>query len=124
MRKLPVPLGVVLVVFEARPNVAVDAAALCVKSANACILRGSRLAAHTNRVLVEVVRDALAAAGLPADAVVAVEGGGEELKKRLLRDSRIPVLAAAGGNCHVYVDAAADAGQAVAIVVNAKTQRQ
>ena len=144
MRKLPVPLGVVLVVFEARPNVAVDAAALCVKSANACILRGSRLAAHTNRVLVEVVRDALAAAGLPADAVVAVEGGpealdalladpatadvviprgGEELKKRLLRDSRIPVLAAAGGNCHVYVDAAADAGQAVAIVVNAKTQR-
>ena len=144
MRKLRVPLGVVMVVFEARPNVAVDAAALCVKSGNACILRGSRLAARTNAVLVDVVRDSLEASGIPADAVVAVAGGhealdelladpatadvviprgGEELKKRLLRDSRIPVLAAAGGNCHVYVDAAADADAAVAIVVNAKTQR-
>ena len=144
LRKLRVPLGVVLVVFEARPNVAVDAAALCVRSGNACILRGSRTAAESNRVLVGVVRDGLAAAGLPADAVVPVEGGhealdelladpaaadvviprgGEELKKRLLRDSRIPVLAAAGGNCHVYVDATADAARAVAIAVNAKTQR-
>jgi glutamate-5-semialdehyde dehydrogenase len=144
IRKLRVPLGVVLVVFEARPNVAVDAAALCVKSGNACILRGSRLAARTNAVLVEIVRDSLQASGVPADAVVPVGGGhealdelladpatadvviprgGEELKKRLLRDSRIPVLAAAGGNCHVYVDAAADAAAAVAIAVNAKTQR-
>jgi glutamate-5-semialdehyde dehydrogenase len=144
IRKLRVPLGVVLVVFEARPNVAVDAAALCVKSGDACILRGSRLAAHTNSVLVDIVRDSLSASGIPADAVVAVGGGhealdelladpatadvviprgGEELKKRLLRDSRIPVLAAAGGNCHVYVDAAADAAAAVAIAVNAKTQR-
>ena len=130
--------------YEARPNVTVDAAALCLKSANACILRGSRMAAHTNRVLVDVVREALVAAGLPADAVTAVEGGhaelaeliadpatadvviprgGEELKKLLLRESRIPVLAAAGGNCHVYVDASADADQAVAIVLNAKVQR-
>ena len=122
IRKLRVPLGVVLVVFEARPNVAVDAAALCVKSGNACILRGSRLAARTNAVLIEIVRDSLHASGIPADAVVSVGGGhealdelladpatadvviprgGEELKKRLLRDSRIPVLAAAGGNCHV-----------------------
>jgi glutamate-5-semialdehyde dehydrogenase len=144
VRKLRVPLGVVMVVFEARPNVAVDAAALCIKSGNACILRGSRLAARTNRVLVDVVRDALEASAIPADAVIAVEGGhdaldelladpaaadvviprgGEELKKRLLRDSRIPVLAAAGGNCHVYVDAAASAEAAVAIAVNAKTQR-
>jgi glutamate-5-semialdehyde dehydrogenase len=144
IRKLRVPLGVVLVVYEARPNVTVDAAALCLKSANACILRGSRMAAHTNRVLVSVVREALVAAGLPADAVTAVEGGhgelaeliadpgtadvviprgGEELKKLLLRESRIPVLAAAGGNCHVYVDASADAEQAVAIVLNAKLQR-
>jgi glutamate-5-semialdehyde dehydrogenase len=144
IRKLRVPLGVVLVVYEARPNVTVDAAALCLKSANACILRGSRMAANTNRVLVCVVREGLVEAGLPADAVTAVEGGhaelaeliadpatadvviprgGEELKKMLLRESRIPVLAAAGGNCHVYVDATADADQAVAIVLNAKVQR-
>ncbi len=144
IRKLRVPLGVVLVVYEARPNVTVDAAALCLKSANACILRGSRMAANTNRVLTGVVRAGLADAGLPADAVTAVEGGhdelaaliadpatadvviprgGEELKKMLLRESRIPVLAAAGGNCHVYVDAAADADRAVAIALNAKVQR-
>jgi len=144
IRKLRVPLGVVLVVFEARPNVAVDAAALCVKSGNACILRGSRLAARTNAVLIDIVRDSLYASGIPADAVVSVGGGhealdelladpatadvviprgGEELKKRLLRDSRIPVLAAAGGNCHVYVDASADPASAVAIAINAKTQR-
>ena len=144
IRKLRVPLGVVLVVFEARPNVAVDAAALCVKSGNACILRGSRLAARTNAVLIDIVRDSLYASGIPADAVVSVGGGhealdelladpatadvviprgGEALKKRLLRDSRIPVLAAAGGNCHVYVDASADPASAVAIAVNAKTQR-
>ena len=144
IRKLRVPLGVVLVVYEARPNVTVDAAALCLKSANACILRGSRMAANTNRVLTDVVRAGLAEAGLPADAVTAVEGGhdalaaliadpatadvviprgGEELKKLLLRESRIPVLAAAGGNCHVYIDAAADADRAVAIALNAKVQR-
>ena len=144
VRKLRVPLGVVMVVFEARPNVAVDAAALCIKSGNACILRGSRLAARTNSVLVDIVRDSLEAGGIPADAVVAVGGGhealdelladpgtadvviprgGEELKKRLLRDSRIPVLAAAGGNCHVYVYASADAAAAVSITVNAQTQR-
>jgi glutamate-5-semialdehyde dehydrogenase len=144
IRKLRVPLGVVLVVFEARPNVTVDAAALCLKSGNACLLRGSRMAAGTSRVLIDIVREALVAAGLPADAVTAVEGGhevlaeliadpnaadvviprgGEELKKMLLRESRIPVLAAAGGNCHVYVDASADADWAVAIALNAKVQR-
>jgi len=144
IRKLRVPLGVVLVVYEARPNVTVDAAALCLKSANACILRGSRMAANTNRVLTGIVRAGLAEAGLPADAVTAVEGGhdqlsaliadpatadvviprgGEELKNLLLRESRIPVLAAAGGNCHVYLDAAADADRAAAIALNAKVQR-
>jgi glutamate-5-semialdehyde dehydrogenase len=144
IRKVRVPLGVVLVVYEARPNVTVDAAALCLKSANACILRGSRMAANTNRVLTGIVRAGLAEVGLPADAVTAVEGGhdqlaaliadpatadvviprgGEQLKKLLLRESRIPVLAAAGGNCHVYVDAAADADRAVAIALNAKVQR-
>jgi glutamate-5-semialdehyde dehydrogenase len=144
LRKLSVPLGVVLIVYEARPNVTVDAAMLCLKAGNACILRGSRLADHTNRALAGLMRDALAEAGLPADAVqllstdraelaalladpaaadVVIPRGGEELKHFLLETSRIPVLAAAGGNCHVYVDAAADAGKAVAITVNAKVQR-
>src|SRR6185312_16346607 len=107
---------------------------------NACILRGSRLAEHTNRALAELMRETLAAAGLPADAVqllgtdraelnslladpaaadVVILRGGEELKKFLLETSRIPVLAAAGGNCHVYADAA----KAIAITVNAKVQR-
>ena len=144
LTKLRVPLGVVMVVYEARPNVTVDAAVLCIKAGNACILRGSRLAEHTNRALLEVMRDALAASGLPADAVqalssdraelaamiadpasadVVIPRGGEQLKHFLLDTSRIPVLAAAGGNCHVYVDAAADEAKAVAIAVNAKVQR-
>ena len=144
LTKLRVPLGVVLIVYEARPNVTVDAAMLCQKAGNACILRGSRLAEHTNRALAELMRETLAAAGLPADAVqllgtdraelnslladpaaadVVIPRGGEELKKFLLETSRIPVLAAAGGNCHVYVDAAADPAKAIAITVNAKVQR-
>jgi len=144
LRKLSVPLGVVLIVYEARPNVTVDAAMLCLKAGNACILRGSRLAEHTNRALAGLMRQALADAGLPADAVqllstdraelgalladpsaadVVIPRGGEELKRFLLETSRIPVLAAAGGNCHVYVDAAAEADKAIAITVNAKVQR-
>ncbi len=144
LRKLSVPLGVVVIVYEARPNVTVDAAMLCLKAGNACILRGSRLAEHTNKALVGLMREELANAGLPADAVqllstdradlstlladpsagdVVIPRGGEELKKFLLETSRIPVLAAAGGNCHVYVDAAADPAKAVAITVNAKVQR-
>jgi glutamate-5-semialdehyde dehydrogenase len=144
LTKLRVPLGVVVIVFEARPNVTVDAAALCLKSGNACILRGSRLAEHTNRALAELMRDALASAGIPVDAVqllgtdraelsaliadpeaadVVIPRGGEELKHYLLETSRIPVLAAAGGNCHVYIDAAADPAKAIAIAVNAKVQR-
>jgi glutamate-5-semialdehyde dehydrogenase len=139
-----VPLGVVLIVYEARPNVTVDAAVLCIKSGNACILRGSRLAEHTNEALLAAMREALETAGLPVDAVqalstnreelqqviadphaadVVIPRGGEELKKMLLERSRIPVLAAAGGNCHVYVDAAADPAKALAIVVNAKVHR-
>ena len=144
LTKLRVPLGVVMVVYEARPNVTVDAAVLCIKAGNACILRGSRLAEHTNLALLEVMRDALAASGLPADAVqalssdraelaamiadptsadVVIPRGGEQLKHFLLDNSRIPVLAAAGGNCHVYVDASADEAKAIAIAVNAKVQR-
>ena len=142
--KLRVPLGVVAIIYEARPNVTTDAAALALKSGNACILRGSRTAARTNRVLVDLVREAIAESGLPADAVqqleadreelaafvadplaadVVIPRGGEELKAFLLEHSRVPVLAAAGGNNHVYVDATADADMAEAIVVNAKTQR-
>jgi glutamate-5-semialdehyde dehydrogenase len=144
LTKRSVPLGVVLIVYEARPNVTVDAAMLCLKAGNACVLRGSRLAEHTNRALVQLMREALAASGLPADSVqllptdraelaslladpasadVVIPRGGEELKRFLLETSRIPVLAAAGGNCHVYIDAAADAAKAVAITVNAKVQR-
>jgi glutamate-5-semialdehyde dehydrogenase len=144
LTKLRVPLGVVMVVYEARPNVTVDAAVLCIKAGNACILRGSRLAEHTNRALLDVMRDALAASGLAADAVqslssdrdelaaviadpasadVVIPRGGEQLKHFLLQNSRIPVLAAAGGNCHVYVDASADEAKAIAIAVNAKVQR-
>jgi glutamate-5-semialdehyde dehydrogenase len=139
-----VPLGVVLIVYEARPNVTVDAAVLCIKSGNACILRGSQLARHTNEALLAAMREALDEAGLPVDAVqalstdraeleqaiadpasadVVIPRGGEELKKMLLERSRIPVLAAAGGNCHVYVDAAADPAKAIAIAVNAKVHR-
>jgi glutamate-5-semialdehyde dehydrogenase len=144
LTKLRVPLGVVLIVYEARPNVTVDAAMLCLKAGNACILRGSRLAEHSNRALTDLMREALADAGLPADAVqllgtdraelaglladpsaadVVIPRGGEELKKMLLETSRIPVLAAAGGNCHVYIDASADPAKAIAIAVNAKVQR-
>jgi len=144
LKKVRVPIGVIAIVYEARPNVTVDAAALCVKSGNVCMLRGSSLAVSSNAILLDVVREALVAAGLPADAVqalpesreelerfvadpeaadVVIPRGGEALKKMLLERSRIPVLAAAGGNCHVYVDASADAARAVAIAVNAKVQR-
>ena len=144
LTRLRVPLGVVAVVYEARPNVTVEAAALCVKSGNAAVLRGGSAAKHSNRMLAEVVQGALLEAGLPAEAVtfvagprevllelVALEGlidvviprGGDELKALLAEHSRVPVIAAAGGNCHVYVDAAADLDMALAVTVNAKCQR-
>ena len=144
IEKVRVPLGVVAVIYEARPNVTTDAAALTLKSGNACILRGSRMAANTNRVLIDLVRSAIEASGLPIDSVqemeadrerlrefiaqpgaadVVIPRGGEELKHFLLDNSRIPVLAAAGGNNHVYVDATADAAMAEAIAVNSKIQR-
>jgi glutamate-5-semialdehyde dehydrogenase len=144
IEKVRVPLGVIAVIYEARPNVTTDAAALTIKSGNTCILRGSRTAQHTNRVLIDLVRDAIAEAGLPVDAVqqleadreelgefisrpgaadVVIPRGGEGLKHFLLDHSRIPVLAAAGGNCHVYIDASADAEMAEAIAVNAKIHR-
>ena len=144
LTRVRVPLGVVAVVYEARPNVTVDAAVLCLKSGNAAVLRGGSAAKHTNRMLAEVVQGAILEAGLPAEAVTFIAGpreellelislqglvdvviprGGEELKALLVEHSRVPVIAAAGGNCHVYVDAAADLEAALAIIINAKCQR-
>ncbi len=145
MRKVRVPLGVVAVVYEARPNVTIDAAALCLKSGNAVVLRGSSSAAHSNSVLAGIAREAGEAAGLPAGALALVAGGGREelaelgaqegvvdlmiprggegLKKALQAVAKVPVIYAASGNCHVYVDASADLDDALAIVLNAKTQR-
>jgi len=145
IRHIRVPLGVIAVVYEARPNVTIDAAALCLKSGNAIILRGSSTAAHSNAVLVRLAVDAASAAGVPDGAISLVAGGGREelaelagqaglvdliiprggegLKKALKAVARVPVIYAASGNCHVYVDAAADLDAATAIILNAKLQR-
>ena len=145
MRKVRVPLGVVAVVYEARPNVTIDAAALALKSGNAIVLRGSSSAAHSNAVLAGVARAAAEAHGLPEGALALVAGGGREelaelgaqegvidlmiprggegLKRALQAVAKVPVIYAASGNCHVYVDASADLADAEAIVLNAKTQR-
>jgi glutamate-5-semialdehyde dehydrogenase len=145
VRKVRVPLGVVAVVYEARPNVTIDAAALCLKSGNAIVLRGSSSAAHSNAALAEIAAEAAVAAGLPEGCVSLVAGGGHEelaelatqnetvdliiprggesLKAALEAVATVPVIYAASGNCHIYVDASADLEQAVAIVINAKTQR-
>ena len=145
VRKVRVPLGVVAVVYEARPNVTVDAAALCVKSGNAIVLRGSSTAAHSNAVLATIASQAVVAAGLPDGCIGLVAGGGHEelaqlatqdgvvdlliprggegLKAALREVASVPVIYAASGNCHVFVDASADMSDALQIVVNAKTQR-
>jgi glutamate-5-semialdehyde dehydrogenase len=145
VRKVRVPLGVVAVVYEARPNVTVDCSALCIKSGNAIVLRGSSIAAHSNAVMATVVREAVASAGLPAGTVSLVAGGGrdelrelatqedfvdliiprggEGLKAALKEVATVPVIYAAAGNCHVFVDESADLDDAVAIAVNAKVQR-
>jgi glutamate-5-semialdehyde dehydrogenase len=145
VRKVRVPLGVVAVVYEARPNVTIDAAALCLKSGNAIVLRGSSSAVHSNAVLAQIAAEAAVAAGLPDGCVSLVAGGGraelaelatqsdtvdliiprggESLKEALQAVATVPVIYAASGNCHVYVDASADLHQAQAIVLNAKTQR-
>jgi glutamate-5-semialdehyde dehydrogenase len=145
VRKVRVPLGVIAVVYEARPNVTIDAAALCLKSGNAIVLRGSSSAAHSNQALVQIAAEASVAAGLPAGCVGLVAGGGREelaelatqrdtvdliiprggegLKAALEQVATVPVIYAASGNCHVYVDASADLDQAVEILINAKVQR-
>ncbi|MCM2576032.1 glutamate-5-semialdehyde dehydrogenase [Streptomyces meridianus] len=145
LRQVRVPLGVVGIVYEARPNVTVDAAALCVKSGNAVLLRGSSSAYASNRALVAVVRDAVAGAGLPADAVQLVPGesrdsvrelmrarglvdvliprGGASLIRTVVEESTVPVIETGTGNCHVYVDAGADLRMALDILLNSKAQR-
>jgi glutamate-5-semialdehyde dehydrogenase len=145
LRKVRVPLGVVAVVYEARPNVTIDCAALTIKSGNAIVLRGSHYAERTNGALAAIVREALAEAGLPEDAVGLLAGGGREdlaelatqedtvdlliprggegLKNALKEVATVPVIYAAAGNCHVYVHADADLEMARRIAVNAKTQR-
>jgi glutamate-5-semialdehyde dehydrogenase len=145
LRKIRVPLGVVAVVYEARPNVTIDCAALTIKSGNAIVLRGSHYAARSNGALAGVVREALAEAGLPEDAVLLLAGGGREdlaelatqegvvdlliprggegLKAAIKDVATVPVMYAAAGNCHVYVHADADLEMARRIAVNAKVQR-
>jgi glutamate-5-semialdehyde dehydrogenase len=145
MRKVRVPLGVVAVVYEARPNVTIDCSALCLKSGNAIVLRGSSMAANSNAVLAGVAARAVESVGIPGAAVSIVGGGdrdelrqlstldgvvdliiprgGEGLKNALKESATVPVLYAASGNCHAYVDASADVDDAVAIAVNAKVQR-
>jgi glutamate-5-semialdehyde dehydrogenase len=145
VRKVRVPLGVVAVVYEARPNVTIDAAALCLKSGNAIVLRGSSAAAHSNAVLATIATQAGLSAGLPEGAISLVAGGGhdelrelatqtgvvdliiprggEGLKNALKGVATVPVIYAASGNCHVYVDAGADLEAAQNIILNAKLQR-
>ena len=143
--KMRVPLGVVGIIYEARPNVTADAAALCLKSGNAAILRGGKEALRANQVIAACVQAGLVAAGLPETAVqvisttdreavgylitmpefvdVIIPRGGKGLIERVSRDARVPVIKHLDGNCHVYIDASADPVKALAILENSKTQR-
>ncbi|MEV7378369.1 glutamate-5-semialdehyde dehydrogenase [Streptomyces lydicus] len=145
LRQVRVPLGVIGIIYEARPNVTVDAAALCLKSGNAVLLRGSSSAYASNSALVGVLRDAVESAGLPADAVQLVPGesrdsvrelmrarglvdvliprGGASLIRTVVEESTVPVIETGTGNCHVYVDEAADLDMAIDILINSKAQR-
>ncbi len=145
LRQIRVPLGVIGIIYEARPNVTVDAAGLCLKSGNATLLRGSSSARTSNDAIVTILRDAVAEAGLPADAVQLVDAssrdsvkelmrarglvdvliprGGADLIRSVVEESTVPVIETGVGNCHVYVDEAADLPMALEILLNAKTQR-
>jgi glutamate-5-semialdehyde dehydrogenase len=145
LRQLRVPLGVVGIVYEARPNVTADAAGLCLKAGNAVLLRGSSSAARSNAAIVGILRDALDAAGLPEDAVQLVDPASRETVKELMRarglvdvliprggaaliqsvveESTVPVIETGIGNCHVYIDGHADLEMGLAILLNAKTSR-
>lgn len=143
--KMRVPLGVIGIIYEARPNVTADAAGLCIKSGNAAILRGGSEAIHCNQALAKLVHEGLAAAGLPETAIQVVEitdraavgelitmkqyvdvivpRGGKGLIERISNDARIPVIKHLDGNCHVYVDDEADLDKAMRVLENSKTQR-
>ncbi|RRU76169.1 glutamate-5-semialdehyde dehydrogenase [Stutzerimonas xanthomarina] len=143
--KMRVPLGVVGIIYESRPNVTIDAASLCLKSGNATILRGGSEAIHSNQAIARCIQLGLAEAGLPAAAVQVVETtdraavgalismpeyvdvivprGGKGLIERISRDARVPVIKHLDGICHVYIDVAADVDKAVRVADNAKTQR-
>ena len=145
VQKVRVPLGVIFFIYESRPNVTADAAALCVKAGNAVILRGGKEAAHSNAAIVEILAEAAAEAGLPTHAVqlvatadreavghflrmpeyitVTIPRGGEGLIRRVTEEARMPVIKHFAGNCHVYLDQTADPDMAERIVVNAKCQR-
>jgi glutamate-5-semialdehyde dehydrogenase len=145
VRQVRVPLGVIFMIYESRPNVTVDASALCVKSGNAVILRGGKEAIHTNRALHRILADELVACGLPQYAVqlvptidraavgellgmpefidLAIPRGGESLIRRVVAEAKMPVLKHYQGNCHVYVDARCDLDMAIKIILNAKVQR-
>ncbi len=145
VQKVRVPLGVIFFIYESRPNVTADAAALCVKAGNAVILRGGKEAAHSNAAIGKILAEAAAEAGLPADAVqlvattdraavghllrmpeyidLCIPRGGASLIRRVSEEARMPVIKHFAGNCHVYLDESADADMAEKIVVNAKCQR-
>jgi len=145
LRQVRVPFGVVGMIYEARPNVTADAAGICLKSGNAVLLRGSSSARSSNAAIVAILRDAAVSAGLEADVVQLVPGDSHDSVKTLMRarglvdvliprggaglirsvaeESTVPVIETGVGNCHVYVDRAADLDKALAIVLNAKTQR-
>ncbi|MDM7853940.1 glutamate-5-semialdehyde dehydrogenase [Cellulomonas alba] len=145
LRQLRVPMGVVGMIYEARPNVTVDAAGLALKSGNAVILRGGSAAASSNAVIVGVLADALETVGLPGALVQSIDAwgragavelmhlrglvdvlvprGGADLIQTVVRESTVPVIETGVGNCHLFVDESADLGDAIAIVLNAKTQR-
>ena len=145
IKKITVPLGVIGIIFEARPNVTVDAAALCLKSGNAVILRGGKEAINSNTALADIMREALVKAGFPQDVIQLVGDtsrqsatdmmnmneyldcliprGGKGLIKAVVENSTVPVIETGSGNCHIYVDESADINMAANIIFNAKTQR-
>jgi glutamate-5-semialdehyde dehydrogenase len=145
VQKVRVPLGVIFFIYESRPNVTADAAALCVKAGNAVVLRGGKEAIHSNTAIAAILSEAAADSGLPADAVqlvattdrsavgcllqmpeyidLCIPRGGESLIRRVADEARMPVLKHFAGNCHVYLDQSADPAMAERIVVNAKCQR-
>lgn len=145
IKKITVPIGVIGIIFEARPNVTVDAAALCLKSSNSVLLRGGKEAINSNTALSEIMRDAVESVGFPRDVIQLVHDvsrqstndmmnmneyldcliprGGKGLIKAVVNNSTVPVIETGSGNCHIFVDESADINMAAEIIFNAKTQR-